>query len=63
METGREWILIVTMVVCIALGFVGVLMYPLNEQNILVIILYESLLLLVTFGILRLIQKRGLEDW
>ncbi|MFX1484850.1 MAG: hypothetical protein ACFFCP_16860 [Promethearchaeota archaeon] len=63
METGREWILVVTMIVCAVLGFAGALLYPLNEQNILVIVLYESLLLLITFGILRLIQKRGLEDW
>ena len=63
METGREWILVITLIVCIALGFTGALMYPLNEQGILVIVLYEILLILVTFGILRLIQKRGLEDW
>jgi len=63
METGREWILAVTMIVCIVLGLIGALMYPLNEQNILIIILYELMLILVTYGILRLIQKRGLEDW
>jgi hypothetical protein len=63
METGREWILAITFVVCIVLGSLGALMYPLNEQGILVILLYEFLLILVVFGILRLIQKRGLEDW
>ncbi|MCK5239002.1 MAG: hypothetical protein KAR33_05605, partial [Candidatus Thorarchaeota archaeon] len=59
----REWILIITMAICMALGLVGALMYPLNEQSILVILGYEGLLILGTFGILRLIQKRALEDW
>lgn len=63
MDTGREWILIITMAICMALGLVGALMYPLNEQSILVILGYEGLLILGTFGILRLIQKRALEDW
>ena len=63
MDTGREWILVVTMAVCILLGLIGALMYPLNEQSILVILGYEGLLILGTFGILRLIQKRALEDW
>lgn len=63
METGREWILIITLAVSILLGFVGVFMYPLNEQSILIILSYEGLLILGAFGILRLIQKRALEDW
>ncbi|MFW9849104.1 MAG: hypothetical protein ACFFF4_08185 [Candidatus Thorarchaeota archaeon] len=63
MEIGREWILKITFVICVLLGLIGVFLYPLNEQGILVVVFYEGLMVLVTFGILRLIQKRGLEDW
>lgn len=63
MRLGREWILVVAFVVCSLLGLIGAFMYPLNEQGILVVVAYEILLILLVFGILRLIQKRGLEDW
>ena len=63
MVVERDWILYITAIVCVILTLVGNFMYPLNEMDILYILAFDVALILGVFGILRLIQKRGLEDW
>lgn len=63
MTEGRVWILYITAIVCIALVFVSNFMYPLNEFEIVYILAYDLAVILGILGIIRLVQKRALEDW
>lgn len=47
--------------VCMVLGMLGGLMYPLNTMDILWVVLYELTIFLGVAGILLLIQYEGFE--
>lgn len=63
MAAEREWILYIVGIVCIAITLVSNFMYPLNEMEILYILAFDISVILGVLGVLRLIQKRALEDW
>ena len=62
MDSGRQYILIVAGIIAIALGIIGGMSYPLVNEGILNIILYEILIILGISGCLLLINNRGLEE-
>jgi len=62
MFSGRQYILIITGMIAISLGIIGGMSYPLVNNGILSIILYESLIILGVSGLLLLINARGLEE-
>ena len=58
----QKWATILTGLLCIVLGIIGSLMYPLTEWGILEILGYEVMLFLLTYGILRLVYNRALSQ-
>lgn len=62
MLTGRQYILIATGIVTVALSLAGGLMYPLANQGILTIIIYEVVVFLGIAGLLMLIYRKGMDD-
>ena len=62
MSPDRYWILIIAAVICVGLTIAGGLMYPLNARGIFEIIIFEIGVLIVIFGLFRLIYARGLPD-
>ena len=63
MAEEQEWILYIVGIVSVGITLVSNFMYPLNEMGILYILAFDAAVILGVFGILRLIQKRALEDW
>ena len=62
MSPDRNWILIIAAVICVGLAIAGALMYPLNARGIFEILLFEISVIVVIFGLFRLIYDRGLPD-
>ncbi|KXH76486.1 MAG: hypothetical protein AM326_02575 [Candidatus Thorarchaeota archaeon SMTZ-45] len=62
MSLHRKWIFNLAGLVCIALAIVGGLTYPSSSWGILAPILYVSVVVLCTLGMLRLIYLKGLPD-
>ncbi|MFW9910845.1 MAG: hypothetical protein ACFFEU_00090 [Candidatus Thorarchaeota archaeon] len=62
MRLKSQWIIYLVAIICCLLAFVGGLSYPLVNQGLLNIIAYEAAVILVTFGLLLLIHKKGLPD-
>ena len=62
MSPDRYWILIIAAVICVGLAIAGGLMYPLNARGIFEILLFEISVIIVIFGLFRLIYDRGLPD-
>ena len=62
MRPKSQWILYVVAITCCLLALVGGLSFPLVNQGLLNIIMYEAMVLLVTFGLLLLIYKKALPD-
>jgi len=62
MSPDRYWILIIAAVICVGLAIAGGLMYPLNACGIFEILLFEISVIIVIFGLIRLIYDRGLPD-
>ncbi|MHA1576858.1 MAG: hypothetical protein ACTSU3_05810 [Candidatus Thorarchaeota archaeon] len=62
MSPDRYWILVIAAIACVALTIAGGFMYPLNAQGIFEIIIFEIAVLIVIFGLFRLIYARGLPD-
>ena len=62
MHLKPQWIFYLVAIVCCVLALVGGLSYPLVNQGLLNIIAYEAAVILVTFGLLLLIYKKGLPD-
>ena len=62
MRLQSQWILYIVAIACCLFALVGGLSYPLVRQGLLNIIMYEAVVLLVTFGILFLIYKKGLPE-
>lgn len=62
MRLQSQWILYLVAIACCILALIGGLSYPLVNQGLLNIIMYEAAVLLVTFGILLLIYKKGLPE-
>lgn len=58
----KKWATILTGIVCIMLAFSGSLIYPLTGWGLLEIIAYEFVLILLTYGILRLVYNRALLE-
>lgn len=62
MLTGRQYIVIVTGIITVALSLAGGLMYPLANQGILTVIIYEVVVFLGIAGLLMLIYRKGMDD-
>ncbi|MHA1938660.1 MAG: hypothetical protein ACW97O_10670 [Candidatus Thorarchaeota archaeon] len=62
MRLQLQWILYLVAIICCFLALLGGLSYPLVNQGLPNIIVYEAAVLLVTFGILLLVYKKGLPD-
>jgi hypothetical protein len=62
MRPKLQWILYLVAIICCFLALLGGLSYPLINQGLLEIIMYEAVVLLVTFGILLLVYKRALPE-
>ena len=62
MFSGRQIVLVIAGIIAISLGLIGGLSYPLVNEGILNIILYEILVILGISGFLLLINNRGLEE-
>jgi hypothetical protein len=56
----RKWTTALTGVICVALALWGGFCYPLTGWSILEVIGYEVALLLLTYGILRLVYSRAI---
>lgn len=63
MTAEREWILYIAGILSVAIALVSNFMYPLNEMGILYVLAFDATVILGVFAILRIIQKRALEDW
>lgn len=57
-----KWAAVFTGVVCLALALWGALSYPLTGWNLLEIAVYEFVLLVVIYGVLRLVYNRAILD-
>lgn len=57
-----KWATVFTGLVCVALALWGSLSYPLTGWSVLEIIAYEFVLVLSTYGILRLVYNRAILD-
>jgi len=62
MSPDRYWILIIAAVICAGLVIACGFMYPLNARGIFEILLFEISVIIVIFGLFRLIYVRGLPD-
>jgi len=62
MSLKLKWILYLVAIICCFLAIVGGLSYPLINQGLLEIMMYEAVVFLVTFGILLLVYKRALPE-
>ncbi|MHA2020248.1 MAG: hypothetical protein ACW98J_00265 [Candidatus Thorarchaeota archaeon] len=62
MRLQSQWILYLVAITCCFFALVGALSYPLFNQDLLYIIMYEAAVLLGTFGLLFLIYKKGLPE-
>jgi hypothetical protein len=62
MLTGRQYILIAAGIITVALSLAGGLMYPLVNQGILTIVIYEIVVILGISALLMLIYRKGMED-
>ncbi len=62
MLTARQYILIATGIITVALSLAGGLMYPLANQGPLMIVIYETVVILGIAGLLLLIYEKGVED-
>jgi hypothetical protein len=57
-----KWITILTGAICVFLALWGGLSYPLSGWGLLQVIAYESILLLLIYGVLRLVYNRAILD-
>ena len=62
MQPNKSWLLVITLVVCIAIALTGAFYYPLSNEGLLEIIAYELTIAFGAFGILFLIHKRGSDE-
>ncbi len=62
MLTGRQYLLIVTGIITVALSLSGGLMYPLVNQGPFMIVIYEIVVILGITGLLLLIYRKGMEE-
>ncbi|TXT56915.1 MAG: hypothetical protein BAJATHORv1_20513 [Candidatus Thorarchaeota archaeon] len=60
MKPTRHWILGIAGVICIMLAVIGGMSYPLTEEPLLTVILYELVIIPPIFCILYLAYRRGL---
>ena len=62
MSPNKRWILYIAVIICIALAIIGGMIYPMNQLDILSILLYEAVVILIMLAIIKLIYDRGLPD-
>jgi hypothetical protein len=62
MSLHRKWLFYLAGLVCIVLATVGGIMYPPTPWGIFTPIIYVSIIVLSTIGILRLIYLRGFPE-
>ena len=62
MHPKSQWIIIAGAVACIALAIIGGISYPLINQGIVDIILFEIPVFIGVAAIMFLIYKKGLPD-
>ena len=62
MQPKSQWIIIVGAIACIVLAIVGGLSYPLINQSLVDIILFEIPVFIGVAAIMFLIYKKGLPD-
>ncbi|MBD3405533.1 MAG: hypothetical protein GF411_05280 [Candidatus Lokiarchaeota archaeon] len=60
MKPTRHWILGIAGVICVIFAAIGGMSYPLTEEPLLSVLLYEILILPPIFCILYLAYRRGL---
>ena len=61
MSPNRDWIIIITATVAIALAVAGAFMYPLNTMELHFILTYELLVVVCILSIMYLIYRKGTE--
>ncbi|RLI57016.1 MAG: hypothetical protein DRP09_04540 [Candidatus Thorarchaeota archaeon] len=60
MSSYTKWATVAVGVVCAVIALLSATLYPVNTWGILEVIAYEGVLLLLIYGILRLVYARGL---
>lgn len=60
MENLAKWATITVGLICAAIALFSATLYPVNTWGILELVAYEGILLLLLYGILRLIYQRAL---
>lgn len=62
MENLSKWATITVGIICAAIALFSATLYPVNSWGLLELIAYEGILLLLLFGILRLVYQRALVE-
>ncbi|TFF96909.1 hypothetical protein EU546_00235 [Candidatus Thorarchaeota archaeon] len=57
-----KWATILTGAICVLLALWGALIYPLSGWGILEVLAYEFILLLLLYGVFRLVYNRAILD-